>query len=394
MSTHPAELRPATTSTPPRMRNVDGLRGFALFGILIVNIAYFASGYAFHGVTDPAFDSPLDHGVRAVVTLLFEMKFYLLFSFLFGYSFTLQTASADRAGAAFRPRHFRRLAGLFLLGALHAVLLFQGDILTTYALLGLLLYALRGVRTRTALITAAVLVGWVVLLFTSMAVAGLTAVDESAALADGRATTEAFSGGLGSVIAGRFEMLPRMAAGLLFQQAPTALAMFLLGLVAGRHRVMAHIPAHTRLLSRVQYAGFPIGLTGAVLLTALGGPHSLTGVAITSLTAPFLAAAYAATVLRLFETTRGTKLMNALAPAGRMALTNYLAQSLICVLIFTGIGAGLVGSLSPLTVLGIAVVIFVSQMLLSAYWLRRHRYGPVEWALRAFSYRGVRRTAP
>jgi uncharacterized protein len=72
----------------------------------------------------------------------------------------------------------------------------------------------------------------------------------------------------------------------------------------------------------------------------------------------------------------------ALAPAGRVALTNYLAQSLVGLLVFTGIGLGAAGSLSPLATLGLAVLVFLVQLVVSAAWLRRHRYGPAEWALR------------
>ncbi|WP_407698819.1 DUF418 domain-containing protein, partial [Streptomyces acidicola] len=376
---------PTRPTASGRMQNADALRGFALFGILVVNIAYFASGYAYFGVADPAHDSAFDNGVRTLVTLLFEMKFYLLFSFLFGYSFTIQTAAAERAGAAFRPRHFRRLTGLFLFGVLNAVLLFYGDILTTYAVLGLILYAMRGVSTRTALITAGALVGWVVLLLTALKLAGVAEIDESAAFADGRASAEGFSGGFGSVVAERLDMTGGLISALLMVQGPMALAMFLIGLVAGRHHLLADVSAHTRLLRRIQLWGFTAGLASSLAL-ALGGSHDLAAVAIASLTGPPLAGAYAATLLRYFETARGARLMNALAPAGRMALTNYLGQQLICTLIFTGIGAGLMGDVAPLTVLGIAVTVFLCQLLFSTYWMRHHPYGAAEWALRAFSY--------
>lgn len=126
-----------------RLAQVDALRGFALLGILVVNIGYMASTYHGSGLEDPGFASPLDGAVRWFVTVFFEAKFFLLFSFLFGYSFTLQLDSAERSGARFAPRFLRRLAGLFVLGALHAVLLFPGDILTMYAVLGLILLAAR-----------------------------------------------------------------------------------------------------------------------------------------------------------------------------------------------------------------------------------------------------------
>jgi uncharacterized protein len=104
-----------------RIADIDALRGFALFGILMVNITYLASAYRGTGLEDPGFDSPADRAVRFLLAMLFEAKSYLLFSFLFGYSFTLQMESAERGGARFAPRFLRRLAALFVLGAFHAV---------------------------------------------------------------------------------------------------------------------------------------------------------------------------------------------------------------------------------------------------------------------------------
>ncbi|WP_425331188.1 DUF418 domain-containing protein, partial [Bordetella pertussis] len=134
-----------------RLAHLDALRGFALFGILVVNIGVFASVYYGTGLPDPAFSRPLDQWVNVLVAVLFESKFYLLFSFLFGYSFTLQIDAAQRAGAAFAPRFLRRLAGLAVLGLAHAVLLYHGDILLTYAVLGALLLALRRTAPERAL---------------------------------------------------------------------------------------------------------------------------------------------------------------------------------------------------------------------------------------------------
>lgn len=373
-------LRP---HTPTRLLDVDALRGFALFGILVVNLAYFASGYPFHLVADPAHGSWLDDFVEFGVRLLFAMKFYLLFSFLFGYSFTLQLAAAGRAGANFTARFVRRLGGLFVLGGLHAVLLFQGDILTTYALLGLVLLAVHRIQPRTAVIAAGAIIG---VMAVGMAVAALAGVelvtDQDAALAGGRASTEALDGGLGSVIGEHLRSLPAMA-GSLAVQGPLAFAAFLVGLAAGRRKWLADsIGRHTVALRRLELVGYPIGLAGA-LVFAIGGTANLAGLAVSILTAPLLVSAYVATLLRVFATPRGGRLARALAPAGRMALSNYLGQSLLGVLIFTGVGLGLTGDTPPAVVPVVAVGIFAVQLELSRRWLARYRYGPAEWALRA-----------
>ncbi len=137
-----SRVRPGTGS---RLQNVDALRGFALLGILVVNVWAFADPYYASTETNPTFDSGLDHAIRFLVSLLFETKFYLLFSFLFGYSFTLQMAAAERAGTGFVPRMLRRQSGLLAIGLLHGALLYYGEILSMYAVLGLILLACRNI---------------------------------------------------------------------------------------------------------------------------------------------------------------------------------------------------------------------------------------------------------
>ncbi|GAA1863027.1 DUF418 domain-containing protein [Asanoa iriomotensis] len=379
-----APARPDTATR--RILDVDALRGFALFGILVVNIAFFATAYPWHGIDDPAYASGVDDAVRWVVALVFELKFYLLFSFLFGYSFTLQTDSAARAGASFRARMLRRLAVLFVLGAAHALLFFHGDILTTYAVLGLVLLAMRRVGPRTAMITA---VGLTVLVASFIALASLSgavpATDTAAALAAGQRSTAALAGNPATVIAEHLRSMPQMLGALAGLQAPAALAAFLVGLAAGKRRLLAEAHRHRRALSIVQLVGYPVGLAGAVVLASTGGTTGLNmaAVALTVVTAPLLSAAYVATLLRFFGTPSGHRVAAALAPAGRMALTNYLAQSVVCAVVFTGWGFGLIGDVSPLAAVGLAVVIFAAQAVVSARWLAAHQYGPVEWVLRA-----------
>ncbi|WP_433131177.1 DUF418 domain-containing protein [Micromonospora sp. CA-240977] len=378
-------MNEGSSGTFSRIADVDALRAVALLLILIVNIAFFASGYPFHLVADPAHDSWGDQAVRWLVELLFAMKAYLLFSFLFGYSFTLQLDSAARRGVDFAPRFRRRLVGLFVLGILHAVLLFQGDILTTYALLGLVLLAMRRVAVGTALRAAVLLTGGIGFVLALAAVGGTQLVtDPATALAAGQRSTEALQGGIGSVVAEHVRQLPAML-GTLLVQGPLALSAFLFGYAAGRRRLLTDVVGNRQLLRRVQQLGYPIGLAGAVIFAAGGGTSNLTGLTAGVLTAPLLAAAYTATVLQFFQTSRGRRVVAVLAPAGRMSLSNYLGQSLLCVLVFTGVGLGLAGTVAPAVVILIAVAIYGAQLAASAAWMARFRYGPVEWLLRAWT---------
>ncbi|GIF02644.1 DUF418 domain-containing protein [Actinoplanes siamensis] len=374
-----------------RIPAVDALRGFALLGILMVNITYFASAYHGTGLEDPGFGSPLDDGVRYGVAVLFETKFYLLFSFLFGYSFTLQAASAARGGSRLVPRFLRRLGALFAIGVLHAVVLFPGDILTTYACLGLILLAARRTRPANAVRAAIAL-----LIVTAAAYLILAAVQQSAGGgidvaavgAQARHTTEGLRGGPGSVVATYLEQLPDVLALLVFFQAPAVLAAFLLGLAAGKGNLLVELTHRERTLRRIVRLGLPVGLLGGIVyahasLEHPGTAYQLLALGVDMVTAPLLTAAYAALLLRWVSGARGRRVARALSPAGRMTLTAYLTQSLVCALVFTGYGAGLVGRMSPPWVLAIALTLFVVQLAACHWWMRRHRHGPLEWLLRA-----------
>ncbi|MFJ8677534.1 DUF418 domain-containing protein [Streptomyces sp. NPDC093589] len=386
---------PATSAGRTRLTDLDALRGFALLGIVLVNATYFASAFHGSGVADPAVTTAADRAVSTITTLLFETKFYLLFSFLFGYSFTLQRLSAKRRGTRFTAAFLRRTAALFAIGAAHAVLLFTGDILTTYALLGLVLLAAGRLRARTAATAACIL-----LVLTAAAYAGLGALqaaygppstlDAQAITAQAHHTAALLTVDPAQVITAHLEELPATAALLLLFQAPCALAMFLLGLAAGQHGLLAR-PARTTLLRRIQMIGFPLGLAGAALYTHAtthwtGTPGETYALAVDVLTAPALAAAYAATALRLLKGRHGHGITGALAPAGRMALSNYLTQSAVLAFVFTGYGFAASGRFSPATVLALTVTLYALQLCASARWMRTHAYGPLEWLLRAATH--------
>ncbi len=381
----PAGARIGPSEQARRVEDVDALRGFALLGILIVNLTFMSSGYPGNLVTDPAFSSTLDDLVRSLSSVFVDMKFYILFSFLFGYSFTLQMQSADRSGSAFKPRMRRRIAGLFVLGLLHIVFLYGGDILTTYAVVCLILLRMRAVRDRTALRVAAVLYGVVLL----SVLAGALFLDpsswlpsEAEARRNAEHATQALLGGWGDNISAHLAGLPLLLLQAVSLQGPTALAMMLLGLVAGRRYRLARVQGDEIWLRRIQVIGFPVGITGGVLYALGGGNSNSLAVVASVATAPLLSAAYVATLLRLMHRPRAVRLRAALAPAGRIALTNYLGQSAIGLLLFTGIGLGLAGAVSPPVTMALALLIFALQLVASSWWLRRYQCGPVEWLLR------------
>lgn len=383
-------------SSDSRLTHLDALRGFALFGILLVNINVFASTYYGHGLADPNFSRPVDGTVLWFVAWLFETKFYLLFSFLFGYSFSLQLDSAARAGAPAVPRLLRRFGVLILLGLVHAFLFYQGDILVTYGVLALILMACRGMAPARALNTALFVItlvslGW--LLLGGLATLDPQAMQPPAISHDGpRAALEAYRGTIGTTIAQHaHELIESAWFMVLLVQGPYVLAMFLAGLALGRRGALAAPWQSPRALGILIALGLPAGLAGAAVYAFAGLPdvpeaYAVIGLAIGLFTAPLLSLSYAGVFLLVWPTAAGRRLLGWLAPMGRMALSNYLIQSVVCAFLFTAWGLRLVGSVSPLQTALIALVIFAAQAPWSAWWLRHHVYGPVEWLLRAATY--------
>lgn len=384
---------------PHRIVEVDALRGFALCGIFLANVLVMA-GIEGRGGDGPS-ASGLDQAAHWLVMMLVQTKFYLIFSFLFGYSTTLQMDSAERDGAPFAPRMLRRLLGLFVLGALHAVLLYPGDILTTYAVLGLVLFAARTVDParmwRAALRVYGAVAALHLLLGAAVALVDTGGGDEGLAASTAELTA-AYRGAPADVIRANMDAWTDILAGLLMMGG-MVVAAFLAGFVAGRRRLLTGTgtPDRVARLRRICGWGLAVGLPGGVLMAAgtvgpLGARWEIPMFIVGMLTAPALGGAYACGLLLWFTTPRGARLAARLAPAGRMALTNYLAQSLMMALVFTGYGAALYGRVGAAAVLGGALLFYGCQLLVSARLMERHRLGPVERLLRAVTLWG--RPAP
>lgn len=370
-----------------RIAALDVLRGFALFGILLVNALIMAGPYTLFGGGPEA---PRSEQVAAwMVNVLVTGKFHVLFGFLFGYSFVLQKRSAEWAGAFFAPRHLRRATGLLAFGVVHAVLLYTGDILMTYGALALVLYGLRTLTPRSALHLAAVLlaVPSVLLLGYGLLTVALT---EPSTLSGPYppAVTERIAAHRGdalSVVAVHLRDL-RAALGRNVLYAPVHLAAMLAGLAAAKSGLAERRGRDRVWLRAVALRWLPAGLAGGVVAACcangpLDGRWFYVGQAVTVLTAPALTVAYACGVLLLADACRPA-VAGVLAAAGRMALSHYLTQSLVLSLVFTGYGLGLYDRAGTRAVLAGCVLLYAIQLGVGARLMARTRYGPAELLLR------------
>lgn len=384
-----------------RIAALDLLRGFALCGILLIHVPIFAFPGAPPGMSGErnAFDALVNSGL----IMLIEAKFFSLFATLFGVSFAIQRQSAERRGRPFAPQFRRRLLFLALFGALHVALLWENDILLLYALAGLLLIPFRDASPARLLRWAAGLL-LVPLAVYGLALAALALArldpQSAAVLADGEARFGAAfaaaqaetmaryaSDDLGRLVVGRvFGYLSQLP--LLLLRLPSVLAMFLFGFAIGRTGLLHDLEARTAQLRRVRAWGLGVGLA-ASLLVALGFRFLPPFAAFTVLginqtfAGPLLALGYSASLLLLARRVGWRRTLAPLAGYGRMALSNYLLQSALGGLLFYGLGLGLVGRVSPLQALAVAVLLNAALIWLSAQWLRRFRAGPAEWLWRS-----------
>ncbi len=428
---HPAEESPSpttalvdvSTSGPPvpahlqsplqpvaaseRIATLDVLRGIALLGVLVANIWLWFSGalFLFPGLQHQLRQPSLDSAVFLLIGLLISGKALTTFSFLFGLGFAVQMTRAEARGHGIAAVYSRRLAVLLVLGIVHGVFLWYGDILATYALLGFMLLLFRHRRQRTLLVWAFVLIVAVPLaLGTIGTVMQLNAADPDKTPAErigemeeeNREKLERFtSGRYTDVVRGNLVMLRDMYGSPKALSMVMFLGIFLLGLYAGRRRVFEDVSAHRGLLRRVALWGLLLGVPatlasfGLRLAFAIEEIVTLPWFPLAMMasqafgTVPF-ALGYIAVATLLLQEPRWRARLGVFAPVGRMALTNYLSQTVICLAIFY-VG-GLLGEFQPSLNLLIALVIFIVQMWLSAWWLQRYRFGPMEWVWRSVTY--------
>lgn len=381
-----------------RLDNLDVLRGLALLGIALMNVEYFsASMLDVSDGIDPRARG-LDWLADAFVYLFVRSKFWTLFSLLFGMGFAVMLERARAAGRGFAPLYLRRCIGLLAIGLAHYWLVWAGDILFSYALTALVLLALFRNTPVPRLWRWGVGI-WTVLIGLLLAMSALMPlVDDAGGPAGMAAQAELRAAELAAYSHGSYAEATAVrmryflySLGFNFVLVPLVLGMFLVGAWLVRSGAMAQPGRHRGLFVRLAWCGGigGLALTVASLLVDAdpgGTPtaRSMLAGGLHMAGAPLMSLAYIALVVLALQ--HGVRWLGVLAPAGRMALTNYLGQSLVGTWLFYGYGLGLWGEVSRAwQVLGV-VLVFALQLLLSRWWLARFRYGPLEWLWRAFTY--------
>lgn len=413
----PTKIRLFTTNHPDvpvpnkeRIQYLDILRGIAILFILLANIQILSGVYFIPDEQKTVMKTAsLDHVMEILAFIFVNGKFYSVFSILFGIGFALQYQRMHKDDKVFVPFFRKRMLGLLIIGSVHLFLIWLGDILTLYALLGFTLIWFRNFSDKRLMIWTIVLllmpvVNWLAMYLTDNYYPGYffrlhneLASKAATGIADGQNISN-FSFHDYMAISSIQELLEmnllmplRRLGGLLWEgRLFKVLALFLLGIWAGRQILEGNILSNTALLKKAMRWGLAIGLPLNLLRTWVefsdlhGDLWPLAEFVLNAFALTPLAMAYCAVVAIIV--TRRPQWLRWFAPVGRTALSNYLFQSLICIFIFYGIGLGYGSTLGYSGVVLIALILFGWQIIFSTLWLRYFRFGPVEWLWRQLTY--------
>ena len=383
-----------------RIESIDVLRGFALLGILLMNIQSFA-------MVEAAYFDPSQFGdltginwwVWALSHALVDMKFMALFSMLFGAGIVLVAEAREAKGLPTLAHHYGRNFWLLVFGLIHAYLIWYGDILVTYAIAAFILYWLRNLRVGWLFALGAVTLCVPILINLSLTFAPAEVVQEIAtdftySAEEIMAEVEAYRGPWSENLAQRtvsalgmhFAALPGFliwrAGGLML----IGMGLFKTGVLAGRKSA--------RFYARLVIVGSVIGLPLVILSTLKLTEHEYDplfgqlglGIVFNYFGSIALALAYMGIVMRMVKSNWLPTLQKRLAAVGRTAFSNYILQSLICTFIFYGFGLGFFGYFERWAQVLIVFMVWALQLIIAPLWLERYRFGPLEWLWRSLTY--------
>lgn len=399
------------TAPQARIQLLDIIRGFALLGILLMNIEYFqrpmlAMSQGFNNEV-----SGLDYATAWVVFVFVQGKFYTMFSLLFGIGFVLFLERATQKSASPHWLFLRRTLILAMFGVAHLVLVWTGDILLTYAVAGLWLLLFRHTAP-SKLWKGGLLLIMVPIAMLWLAVVGIQAAANSSdgssmisdMLAQQQYTAALISQGEQTYAnAGFVEVMQYRLAeiailydiGNFIFVLMTICGIMMIGASMTRIGLFTRPSEHRKTLQRMLIIGAFVGLPSA-LYTGIAGlntnmtmpdHHTAWVFTLQSLANISLCLAYMAALALLFmHTSTVSRILMHLAPAGRMALTNYLAHSIVFTTLFYGYGFGLYGEFGRFSTTIMAFVLFAAQLAFSRWWLQHYQYGPLEWIWRSATY--------
>ncbi|WP_394833091.1 DUF418 domain-containing protein [Pendulispora rubella] len=373
---------------PQRVRidEIDILRGLALLGVLTMNLAE-AFRVPYWGIHPEAHAGAVDRAMAFVGTVFVSGKSFTLFSMLFGVGLSIffERASARHPNAM--RLLARRLVVLLMFGSAHMFLLWHGDILMSYALIGL--FALPFLRARTRVVLGVAVACFVAGPFLRSWPPLREALNSRIPGHYEDALRVYGTGTYGEILRFRIDEFFRVIVRVYGHVWPRELGNMLVGMLIWRSGAFSRVVAYgyRRVLSRIAGGGIALG-AGYSIYGALHAPISGVGLRslVHGLTMLVFALGYGAALLLLLASARWREWLSLAAPIGRMAFTNYLTQTLVFTTLFYGYGFGWLGQVGYAMSVAIGLVFYGLQGILSTVWLRHFAFGPFEWAWRSLTY--------
>jgi uncharacterized protein len=391
--------RVSPVSLSERILFIDVLRGMALFGILAANMRAFFAPLDCYGNIGVLFHSRADVLTQAFIDAFVQGKFVSIFSFLFGMGFAIQMSRAEARGVRFIGFYPRRLLALALFGLIHGLLIWAGDILLIYALSGAILLLFRKRQQKTLLWWAGGVLALPIVASTTILALYFTRFHQ--AWMDPKApdmkklyavTNTYAHGTVRQILVQNWVEWKDALPIMLF--AIYAAGLFLLGMWVWRAGIVQRLDEYKAVLKSVCAWCIPVGLVvnifvAIVKATVPPGSFSLWAWFAGMLALPgshVLSAGYVSGLALIFLHEDWRRVLLPFAAVGRMALTDYLMQSVLCTLFFYHYTTGLYGSIGPAIGLVPTFIVYGAQVVFSNWWLRRYRFGPMEWLWRGMTY--------
>jgi len=404
------ETQPIPITQSERIQVIDVIRGIAIFGILLINITSFSSPEGIIYFEDSLYPDLMNQSVSWFMKIFIEGKFYSIFSFLFGLGMAVQYERFKTQNIKFTPYFSRRLLVLLGIGLLHDLFLWPGQILIDYALLGFILLALQSRKQKT-------IKTWIFSLFIIPVILALGIItvteltkeepvqiiqqkeldkklegrqlkyDEQIELYQNGTYLDQFQSRIKKLLS---------TLGTLIGLGWYLLGMFLIGVWSWRKGIFKDIQKHKSTLKKGLWLGLVFGIffNGLYLVVHLTSGEDPSGWdKLLSATSKIIygnlafSVFYICTFTLVLNKIKNSKLIQATVAVGKTALSNYLFQTIICTTLFYSYGFALYGKTGPALNFLIVLILFPSQLILSQWWIKNYRFGPVEWLWRSLTYR-------
>jgi uncharacterized protein len=396
--------------TQNRIEFLDVLRGIAILFIFLANIVIF-SGYLYFdsGSRIPATTFFIDESLDFITFTLIDGKFYSIFSLLFGIGCVIQYTNLKKHNKPFAPFFRRRMFGLLVIGLIHLCLFWLGDILTLYALLGFVLIWFVDLSDKKLLTFATILIvfpiiNWLFVYYTAfnysdfffrLSVSYYEYFDLPITEWNGQTFPDFQKWSTNASLSDYFKMnignsLIRIGGILNEGRVFKVFGIFLIGVWTGRQILNNALLNNVAFLKKITLIGISIGLPVSVIRTFIefyaeqNNLWEFLNIFVYAFGTVPLAMGYAALLALIYR--KRNRFLNVFAPVGKTALSNYIFQTFIAVTIFYGIGFGFTGKFGYTVIIGIALLVFIIQIILSTWWLQKFKFGPLEWLWRQLTY--------